>query len=216
MKVALIGASGFVGTAILNELLQRKHKVTAIVRHPEKIKQAEQVTVVKANVLNENDVAEAVKDNDVVVSAYNAGWANPNLYNEFLEGSKAIQAGVKKSGVKRLIVIGGAGSLYVAEGVQLIDTQQFPEEIKPGASAARDYLNILREEKDLDWTFFSPAIEMHQGSSGERKGTYRTGLENPVFDANNRSVLSVEDLAVVIVDEAENPKHIRQRFTAAY
>ncbi|MCE5332935.1 MAG: NAD(P)-dependent oxidoreductase [Bacteroidales bacterium] len=216
MKVALIGASGFVGTAILNELVQRDHQVTAIVRHPEKVKQAKQVRIIKANVLNENEVTEAVKGHDVVVSAYNAGWTNPNLYNEFLEGSKAIQAGVKKSGVKRLIVIGGAGSLYVAEGVQMIDTPQFPENIKPGASAARDYLNILRDEKELDWTFFSPAIEMHQGTSGERKGTYRTGLDNPVFDKDHRSVLSVEDLAVVIADEAENPKHIRQRFTAAY
>lgn len=216
MKVALIGASGFVGTAILNELVQRDHQVTAIVRHPEKVKQAKQVRIIKANVLNENEVTEAVKGHDVVVSAYNAGWTNPNLYNEFLEGSKAIQAGVKKSGVKRLIVIGGAGSLYVAEGVQMIDTPQFPENIKPGASAARDYLNILRDEKELDWTFFSPAIEMHQGTSGERKGTYRTGLDNPVFDKDHRSVLSVEDLAVVIADEAENSKHIRQRFTAAY
>ena len=216
MNIALIGASGFVGSAILNELIQRKHKITAIVRHPEKVKQAEHVTVVKANVLNENEVANAVKTHDVVVSAYNAGWANPNLYNEFLEGSKSIQAGVKKAGVKRLIVIGGAGSLYIADGLQLIDTPQFPEEIKPGASAARDYLNLLRDEEELDWTFFSPAIEMYQESSGVRKGTYRTGLENPVFDANNRSVLSVEDLAVVIADEAENPKHICQRFTAAY
>ena len=216
MKVALIGASGFVGTAILNELVQRDHQVTAIVRHPEKVKQAKEITVIKANVLNENEVAEAVKGHDIVISAYNSGWTNPNLYNEFMEGSKAIQAGVKKSGVKRLLVIGGAGSLYMAEGVQIIDTPQFPEEIKPAASAARDYLNILRDEKELDWTFFSPAIEMHQGTSGERKGTYRTGLENPVFDKDNKSVLSVEDLAVAIVDEAENPKHIRQRFTAAY
>jgi len=95
MKVALIGASGFVGTAILNELVQRDHQVTAIVRHPEKVKQAKEITVIKANVLNENEVAEAVKGHDVVISAYNAGWTNPNLYNEFMEGSKAIQAGVK-------------------------------------------------------------------------------------------------------------------------
>jgi putative NADH-flavin reductase len=216
MKVALIGASGFVGTAILNELLQKGHRITAITRNPEKIKKAENIIAVKADVLNESEVAEAVKGNDIVISAYNPGWANPNLYNEFLEGSKSIQAGVKKAGIKRLIVIGGAGSLYVADGVQLIDTPQFPEEYKAGASAAKDYLNFLKDEKEMDWSFLSPAIEMNHSTSGIRKGIYRTGLENPVFDANNRSIISVEDLAVAIADEIENANHSHQRFTVAY
>jgi putative NADH-flavin reductase len=154
--------------------------------------------------------------NDAVISAYNAGWTNPDLYNEFLKGSQTIQAAVKKSGVKRLIVVGGAGSLFIAPGRQIVDTEGFPSEWKPGALAARDYLNIIKEEQVLDWTFFSPAVEMHQGTSGTRKGTYRTGLENPVFDANGRSIISVEDTAVAIVDELEKPKHIQQRFTAAY
>jgi len=113
-------------------------------------------------------------------------------------------------------VIGGAGSLEVAPGLQAVDTPDFPAAIKPGASAARDYQAIIKKEQDLDWTFFSPAFEMHQGTSGIRKGTYRTGLDNPVFDENGRSILSVEDLAMVIVDELENPKHIKERFTAAY
>ena len=216
MKVALIGASGFVGTAILNELLQRGHQVTAIVRHPEKVKKAENLTVVAADVLDENAVEAAVKGQDAVISAYNAGWTNPDLYNEFIAGAKTIQAAVKKAGIKRLIVNGGAGSLFIAPNRQIVDTDEFPKEWKPGALAARDYMNILKEEKELDWTFLSPAIEMHQGTSGIRKGTYRTGLENPVFDANNKSVISVEDVAVAIVDELEKPKHIRQRFTVAY
>lgn len=216
MKVALIGASGFVGTAVLHELLQRGHQVTAIVRHPEKVKTADKVTAVSANALDEKAISDAVTGHDAVISAYNAGWTNPDLYNEFLQGSKTIQAGVKKSGVTRLIVIGGAGSLFIAEGVQLIDTPQFPEEYKPGASAAKDYLNILKEEKELEWTFLSPAIEMHPGTSGTKRGAYRTGLENPVFDKANKSIISVEDLAVAILDELENPKHIRKRFTVAY
>lgn len=216
MKVALIGASGFVGSAILNELLERGHQVTAIVRNPEKIKQTENVSVIRANVLNQSEVEDAVKGHEAVISAYNAGWTNPNLYNEFLRGAQAIQAGVKKSGVKRFIVVGGAGSLFMADGVQLLETPQFPEEFRAGASAARDYLNILKNEKELGWTFLSPAIEMHHGTSGIRKGAYRTGLDNPVFDANNRSIISVEDVAVAIVDELENSKHIRQRFTVAY
>jgi len=216
MKVALIGASGFVGTAILIELINRDHQVTAIVRNPENIAQSENVKAITANALDANEVAETVKGHDAVISAYNAGWANPNLYNEFLQGSKAIQEGVKKSGIKRLIIVGGGGSLYVAEGLQLVDTPEFPQEFKAGALSARDYLNILKEEKELDWTFLSPAVEMHQGTSGKRKGAYRKGLDQPVFDANNRSIISVEDTAVAIVDELEHPQHIRQRFTIAY
>ena len=216
MKVALIGA-GFVGSAILKELTNRGHEVKVLVRNPDKVTVPNnKVTVVAANALQANEVAEQVKGSDAVISAYNAGWTNPNLYHEFLQGSQAIQAGVKKAGVKRYIVIGGAGSLYVAPDTQLIDTPQFPADYITGASAARDYLNILKQEQELDWTFLSPAIEMHQGTSGERKGTYRKGLENPVFDANSRSIISVEDIAVAIVDELENPKHIRQRFTVAY
>ncbi len=216
MKIALIGATGFVGKAVTNELLSRKHQVTAISRHPVNENNDAGLTAVKADVFNEDGLAAAIKGHDAVVNAYNAGWTNPNLYQDFLKGAQAIQAATKKAGVKRLFVVGGAGSLYVADGIQLVDTPQFPQEYKAGATAARDYLNILRKETELDWTFLSPAIEMHQGTSGVRKGAYRTGLENPVFDASGRSIASVEDTAVAIVDELEYPRHIKQRFTAAY
>jgi len=217
MKIALIGASGFVGTAILKEALDRGHQVKAIVRNPENITiKDDNITVIKADVLDQAQVTAAVVGSNAVVSAYNPGWSNPDIYEEFLRGSQSIQAGIKASGVKRYIVIGGAGSLEVAPGLQAVDTPDFPAAIKPGASAARDYQAIIKKEQDLDWTFFSPAFEMHQGTSGIRKGTYRTGLDNPVFDENGRSILSVEDLAMVIVDELENPKHIKERFTAAY
>ncbi len=216
MKIALIGATGFVGSAILKEALDRGIQVTAIARHPEKIKAQDHLTIVKGDVKESDKLSEAIKGNDVVVSAYNAGWTNPDLYNEFLNGSQSIQKAVKKSGVKRYIVIGGAGSLFIAPDIQLVDTPEFPEAWKPGALSARDYLNVLKNEKELDWTFVSPAIEMNEGNPGERTGVYRTGLDNPVFDANHKSYISVFDLAVAIVDEVENPKHIRQRFTVAY
>lgn len=216
MKIALIGATGFVGSAILKEALDRGHSVTAIVRHPEKLQAQKNLTIAKGDVMDSNKLSEIFKGNDVVVSAYNAGWTNPDLYNEFLKGSQSIQEAVKKSGVKRYIVIGGAGSLFVAPGVQLVDTPQFPADWKPGALAARDYLNLLKKENDLDWTFISPALEMNQGRPHERRGAYRTGLDTPVFDANNKSAISVEDLAVAIIDEAEQPKHIRVRFTVGY
>jgi putative NADH-flavin reductase len=217
MKVALIGASGFVGTALLTELLNRGHEVTALTRNIANVKKQHQIlTVVQANVTNPADLAEKAQGHDAVISAFNAGWTNPNLYEDFLNGSKAIQEGVKKSGVKRFIFVGGAGSLYAAEGLQFVDTPEFPEQIKPGALAARDYLNHLKTETNLDWTFLSPALEMHQGTSGERKGSYRKGQETPVFDETGRSVASVEDTALAIVDELENPQHIRERFTVDY
>jgi putative NADH-flavin reductase len=216
MNIALIGASGFVGKATLTELVNRGHQVTAIVRNPEKIDAGQNVKPVGTDVFNEAQLTEALSGHDAVISTYNAGWTNPNMYEDFLNGSKAVHSAVKKSGVKRFIVVGGAGSLYVAPGTQIVDTEGFPTEIKPGALAARDYLEIIKDEKELDWTFLSPAIEMHPGTSGIRTGNYRTGLENPVLDAEGRSVLSVEDTAVALVDELEQPKHIQKRFTAAY
>lgn len=217
MKVALIGATGFVGSHVLTELTTRGHAVTAIVRDPSKVTANNPLlTVIQGDVLHTDELTGLLKGNDIVVSAYNPGWTNPNIYAEFLKGAASIQEATKKSGVKRYLTIGGAGSLEIAPGLQLIDTPEFPEAYKPGASAAREYLNILKNEHELDWTFLSPAIEMHPGTSGIRKGAYRTGLENPVFDQNERSIISVEDLAVAIVDETEQPKFIKKRFTVAY
>ncbi|WP_017495132.1 NAD(P)-dependent oxidoreductase [Flavobacterium sp. WG21] len=213
MKIAIIGATGFVGTAILNELANRNHDLTAIARTP---KDSSNATWKSADIFNVEALSEILKGNDIVINAYNSGWTNPNIYDDFIAGSKAIQEAVKKSGVKRFITIGGAGSLFVAPGLQAVDTPDFPKEYHAGATAARDFLNILKEEKELDWAFFSPAFEMHQGITTGRTGKYRLGLENPVFNDDQRSILSVEDLAVVIADEAETPKHHQVRFTAAY
>ena len=215
MKVAVIGATGFVGQNLVNELAERGHEVLAIARNTEKIIQKERVVAKRVDVTDEQALAEAINGYDVVVSAFNAGWTNPNIYNDFIKGAEAIQAGVKASNVNRLIVIGGAGSLFI-DGQQLVDGENFPAEIKPGATAARDYLNTLKEEKELNWTFFSPAIEMHPGVTIGRTGKYRLGLENPVFDEAGKCVLSVQDLAIVIADEVESNQHPRQRFTAAY
>lgn len=216
MKVALIGASGFVGKAILNELVNRGNEVIAIARDVTKIENSNvQVTKVTADVLDTEKLAAAISGADAVVSAFNAGWTNPNLYNDTITGAEAIQAAVKASGVKRYIFIGGAGTLQI-DGHQLVDGPQFPAEYKPGASAVRDYFNTLKKETELDWLFFSPAIEMHQGISTGRTGKYRLGKTSPVFNEEGRSILSVEDLAIVIVDELENNAHHQQQFTAAY
>ncbi len=216
MKIAIIGATGFVGKNLVNEALNRGHQVVALARNVDALQTNNaNLNKVKGDVFNVDETAGLIADADVVISAYNPGWTNPNIYHDFIAGSKAIQDAAKQAG-KRLIVIGGAGSLFVAPGVQAVDTQGFPAEIKPGATAARDYLNILKEEKELDWTFFSPALEMHPGITTGRTGKYRLGKDSPVFDDQHQSQLSVEDVAVVILDEAENPQHQRERFTAAY
>lgn len=216
MRVALIGATGFVGSQILKELVDRNQSIKAFARNVEKVPASKNVATVALDVNNVQALATDLKGADVVISAFNAGWTNPNLYEDFIKGAKAIEEATKLAGVKRLIVIGGAGSLYVTDDLQLVDTPDFPEQIKPGALAARDYYNILKEDNDLDWTMFSPAPEMHQGTSGTRLGAYRLGTDNPVLDADGHSILSVEDVAVVIADEVENAKFIKQRFTAAY
>ncbi|WP_080240071.1 NAD(P)-dependent oxidoreductase [Spirosoma rigui] len=214
MKLALIGASGFVGSALLNESLNRGHAVTAIVRHPDKITLIHPNLTVKAGDVQDADaVARLVAGHDAVLNAFNAGWTNPNLYNDFLNGSKAIEQGTQQAGVKRLLAVGGAGSLEIAPGVQLVDTPEFPAAYKPGATAARDYLNHLRQNTTLDWTFLSPAINL---TPGERTGTFRVGTDQPVFDAHGESSISVNDLAVSVLNEIEEPQFIRQRFTVGY
>ncbi|MCS3868378.1 putative NADH-flavin reductase [Chryseobacterium ginsenosidimutans] len=162
-KVAVIGATGFVGTQLVNELSNRGYKVEAIVRDASKVQENEKVTAKSVDVNNVEELAEALQGNDAVISAFNAGWTNPNLYNDFLNGSINIEKAVEKSGVKRFITVGGAGSLFI-EGNQLVDGPDFPADYKAGATAARDYLNKIKENNTLDWTFFSPAIEMHQGN----------------------------------------------------
>jgi len=217
MKVAVIGATGFVGKAILRELLDRDHMVTGIARHPEKLGFRHPELVMKAgDVLEVQQLASLLRGQDAVISAYNPGWTDPDIYEDYLKGAQAIEEGVRAAGVIRFIVSGGAGSLEISPGKQLVDQPDFPSPFKAAASAVRDYLEQLKKVQDLEWTFFSPAILMNPSTSGRRKGAYRTGLDQPVYDTSGQSVISVEDLAVAIVDELQEPKHIRQRFTAAY
>ena len=220
MKVALIGATGFVGAAVLQELLGRGHEVVALVRHPEKFPVREHVQIIKADVLKAEDVERAVAGVDAVISAYNAGWTNPNIYDDFMSGSRAIVQGVKAAGVPRYLVVGGAGSLFVAPGLQVVDTPDFPAAIKPGATAARDMLTELQTERALDWTLLSPPIGFHGGSAAAslgRTGAYRTGQDAPLMQANGQSGdISREDLAVALVDALEQHLHPRARFTVAH
>jgi len=212
MKIVIIGATGFVGKALVKEASSRNWEVTAIARDISKVPDLPGVNAVAADVSQSENLVALFKGQDAIVNAFNAGWQNPNLYQDFIDGCKAIQQATKEAGVKRLVVIGGAGSLFI-DGQQLVDSAEFPEDWKVGATAARDYLTILRTEKELDWSFLSPAIEL---VPGERTGKFRIGTEHPVFNQDGKSVISVEDLAVAVIDELEKPAHIRERFTVGY
>lgn len=217
MNIAIIGATGFVGTALLNEAVLRGHSVTAISRHPEKIQlNDDKVTSKEVDVFDGDHLAEVLEGHDAVLSAYNSGWGNPNIYDDYMKGAEAIQNAVREAGISRFLVVGGAGSLEGEEGQQLVDSPDFPKEHKDGALAARDYLDILRSEEGLEWTLLSPAVEMHPEVDSGRTGEYRKGQDQPVFDDRGKSQISVEDLAVALLDELENNEHIQQRFTVGY
>lgn len=214
MKIALVGATGFVGSAVLNEALNRGHEVTAIARNIDKITISNKnLKAVAVDVYHSEALSKTLVGHDAVVSTFNAGWTNSNLYNDFIKGSESIQQAVKRSGIKRLLVVGGAGSLEIAPGVQLVDAPEFPAEYKAGATAARDYLNTIKKENDLDWTFLSPAISLHPG---ERTGVFRLGTDQPVFDDKDQSDISVQDMAIAIIDELEQNRFIKKRFTLGY
>lgn len=214
MKVAIIGATGFVGPKVVSEALSRGYDVTAFARQPEKLDiENDNLTKQSVDVLDTEILANLLVGHDAVISTFNAGWSNPNLYNDFLRGCESIQVATKQAGIKRYITVGGAGSLEIQPGVQLVDTPNFPAEYKPGATAARDYLNELRKEEELNWTFVSPAINLHPG---HRTGVFRLGTDQPVFNEAGKNDISVDDLAVAIINELENNHFIKKRFTLGY
>ncbi|MET1080603.1 MAG: NAD(P)-dependent oxidoreductase [Pseudomonas sp.] len=212
MKIALIGATGFVGAALLQEALARGHQVSALVRHPERLPVHAHLLPVQADAYQADSIAAAVAGHAAVISAFNPGWGDAEIRARFLQGSQAIIAGTKAAGVKRLLVVGGAGSLYVAPGLQLIDTPHFPAQYKEGAEGARQLLNLLGDERDLDWTFLSPPALLQPG---ERSGHYRVGGDQLLMDGEQPAAISVADLAVALIDELETPQHPGRRFTVA-
>ena len=215
-NVVLIGATGFVGSAVLNELLSRGHKVTAVVRDSAKLPQSDNLTAVEEDVANVDAIANIAKGKDAVISAYNPGWSNPDIKRLIEVNYPKIVEAVKKSGVKRLLIVGGAGTLFVKPGVRVIDTGVIPDAIIDGVrSLGNFYLNYLTKEHDLDWVFFSPAGAFDE--KGSRTGKFRLGKDDLVIDPKtNSSHISVQDYAVAMVDELEKPAHHKERFTIGY
>ena len=202
MKVALIGASGTGGSRLLAELSRRRHQVTAIARHPENIAKLPGVTAKKGDMFDKAGLVELIKGHDAVISAVRFTDSDPKLLIE----------AVKELGVKRYFVVGGAGSLEVAPGVKLIDTPQFPAAYKAEAGKGGEFLDLLRKEKELDWTFLSPSAVT---APGERTGKFRLGKDQ-LLTHDKGSNISWEDYAIATVDELEKPSHIRERFTVGY
>lgn len=216
MKIAVIGATGLVGHAVVKELAARGHEVTAFARNVEKVVQAANVKAVNVDV-NAADFSDKLQEFDAVVSAFNAGWSNPNLAADFTKGSDSIVAAAKVAQVPYLLIIGGAGSLNVAPNLQLVDTSEFPAEVYPGANAARELLNRLRERRDVNWAFLSPAAMFAVNPVRfEKTGHYRLGKDDVLMTNNGVPAdISVADLAVAIADDVEKKGHLFERFTVA-
>lgn len=201
-KIALIGASGNAGSRILKELSDRGHQVTAIARHPEKIAQLPNVTAVQGNVFDPVGLSAILRGHDAVISSVFFIASNAQLLVE----------AVRNAGIKRYLVVGGAGSLEVAPGKRLLDEHGFPREYRPEASAGFAFLEYLKSVEDLDWTFLSPSLMFFPG---KRTGVFRLGNDQ-LLSNDEGSSISFEDYAVALVDELERPQHIRQRFTVGY
>ena len=214
-NVLLIGATGFVGSAVLNELVSRGHKVTAVARNVEKVAKSELVDVVKEDVANVDAIAKLAEGKDAIISAYNPGWTNPDIATLISENYPKILSAAKKSGVKRLLIVGGAGTLFCAPGLRVVDSGAIPEEIMGGVRPLGDfYLNTLMNENDINWVFFSPAGVFDQ--QGKKTGNYRLGKDDLIVDAEGNSHISVQDYADAMVNELEKPAHHKERFTIGY
>lgn len=202
MRVALIGASGNAGSRILRELSDRGHQVTGIARNPERIEVLPGVTPVRGDLFDAESMAGLLRDHDVAISSVLFTQSDPEL----------LLAAVGASGVQRYLVVGGAGSLEVSPGLRLIDTPDFPEAYKPEAGGGCAFLDLLRNVEDLDWTFLSPS---YMFIPGERTGKFRLSRDE-LLSTEDGSIISYEDYAVALVDEIEQPRHIRERFTVGY
>jgi putative NADH-flavin reductase len=203
MKIAVIGASGNAGSRITAELARRGHSVTAIARHPEKIAARANVTPTGGDVMDQAGLARLLAGHDAAISSVHFLASDP---------AKLIGA-ARESKVGRYLVVGGAGSLEVAPGVRLVTTPGFPVAYKAEAEKGAAFLDLLRAEKELNWTFLSPSALF---TAGERTGKFRLGIDQLLTAADGKSSISFEDFAVALADEIERPVHIRQRFTVGY
>jgi uncharacterized protein len=218
MKVALIGATGFVGSKILAEALRRGHKVTAIERRSRRLVPHPNLSVISADVLQRDELAKILRGHEVVISAFNParGTPGPEVFQKHVRGHRAIIAATKKSGVKRFLAVGGAASLKTPAGIEFLDSPEFPaafEAFKPGIRGTRELYYMLKQEPGLDWVFLAPSVMI---MPGQRTGKFRLGKDHVLYDEKGASRISLQDYAVAMIDELEHPQHHHERFTVGY
>ncbi|MFJ4388338.1 NAD(P)-dependent oxidoreductase [Pseudomonas soli] len=202
-KIAIIGATGRAGSQLLEEALRRGHSVVAIARNPSALQGRDGVTVKALDAMDSAALQAAVTGCDAVLSAAHFSTIEP----------EAIIEPVKRAGVKRLLVVGGAGSLLLPSGHRVIDSPDFPEAYKAEANAGVRFLDTLRQEPTLDWTFLSPSAEFVEG---QRSGHYTLGKDHLLIGADGKSWITFADYAIAMLDELEKPAHSRARFTVGY
>ncbi|CRI58791.1 NAD(P)-dependent oxidoreductase [Pseudomonas sp. CCOS 191] len=202
-KIAIIGATGRAGSQLLEEALRRGHSVVAIARNPSALQGRDGVTVKALDAKDSAALQAAVTGCDAVLSAAHFSTIEP----------EAIIEPVKRAGVKRLLVVGGAGSLLLPSGHRVIDSPDFPEAYKAEANAGVRFLDTLRQEPTLDWTFLSPSAEFVEG---QRSGHYTLGKDHLLIGADGKSWITFADYAIAMLDELEKPAHSRARFTVGY
>lgn len=213
-EITLIGATGFVGTAIRNEALSRGYKINAIVRDASSLLNFKNIEIFELDVMNTTALTEILEKKKNLISAYNPGWNNPEIYSDLLKGYKSILQASKNAEIKRIQIVGGAATLFVKPGVTVLDAGYIPDDILNGVKAlAEFYKETLLNEKEIDWVFFSPAGTLVPGS---KTGKYRLGKDDLIVDAEGNSSISVEDYAKAMIDELENQNHHFQRFTIGY
>lgn len=213
MRIAIFGASGRIGGTVTREALARDHIVTAIIRDPARFQLThERLTTATGDVTEPDSIASAVAGHDAVVAAISG---RKEAHHEVVPiAARTLLEGLPRAGVKRLVWVGGAGSLEAAPGLRLIDTPEFPAEWKAEASAQVEALGLFRASTGgVEWSFLSPPAIIEPG---QRTGRYRTGGDQLVTDEKGESRISFQDYAVALIDELEHPAHICQRFTVAY
>ncbi|WP_405806584.1 NAD(P)-dependent oxidoreductase [Streptomyces sp. NBC_01187] len=215
-KIAVFGANGHIGSRVVREALDRGHEIIAVVRDPAKFVAEEhgKLTVTVGDALSPESVAALAKGADIVVSAVGGG-DGPGHLATIRPAAESLVAGLRSLGggeAPLLIFVGGAGSLRTPGGKQVWDTVGLPEAVLQIMHAHGDALDFLRTVDDVRWTNLSPAATIEAGA---RTGTYRVGKDDLVVDEDGNSRISMEDYAVALLDEAEHPRHVGERFTVA-
>lgn len=215
MKIAVIGATGLIGVGLVPEAASRGHAVTALCRHPEQVPARANVTALACDVFDTAALTAALRGQDAVIHSYSPRRDHDtDRTAPHVAATRSIIAATRAAGVKRLLAVGGAGTLLLPDGSKVMDAPNFPPEYRESAISTAQVLVVLREDAaDLDWTFLSPSLFFDERG---RSGQFRLGLDDALFDPAGHSNISIADYAVAMIDECETPRHTGRRFTVGY